>query len=100
MTISLMSTDMMTLQILVNGGGSAKEQKYGTLAFPCGSCHADSIAGYLTSIHTTTTASRIMGVMKKRHLLLATLFIANAAAMSALPVILYLYAIAPIRSSM
>jgi hypothetical protein len=37
-------------------------------------------------------ANRIMGVIKKRHLLLATLFIANAAAMSALPIFLYLYA--------
>ncbi|ELR10932.1 uncharacterized protein ACA1_145880 [Acanthamoeba castellanii str. Neff] len=62
LTISLMSTDMMTLQILVNGGGTPTEQKY---------------------------ANRIMGVIKKRHLLLATLFIANAAAMSALPIFLY-----------
>jgi hypothetical protein len=29
LTISLMSTDMMTLQILVNGGGTPAEQKYG-----------------------------------------------------------------------
>ncbi|KAL6041282.1 CNNM transmembrane domain-containing protein, variant 3 [Balamuthia mandrillaris] len=61
LTMGLMSIDRMGLKILKNGGGTAREQKY---------------------------AKRIYPLVKRHHLLLVTLLIANAAAMEALPIFL------------
>ncbi|ELR17952.1 uncharacterized protein ACA1_208300 [Acanthamoeba castellanii str. Neff] len=58
LTMGLMSIDFLNLQILANGGGTKQEQIY---------------------------ANRIIPLVKRHHLLLVTLLVANAAAMEALP---------------
>eukprot|EP01087_Luapelamoeba_hula_P011026 TRINITY_DN2962_c0_g1_i1.p1 TRINITY_DN2962_c0_g1~~TRINITY_DN2962_c0_g1_i1.p1 ORF type:complete len:735 (+),score=136.17 TRINITY_DN2962_c0_g1_i1:270-2474(+) len=61
LTMGLMSIDTMNLQILINGGGTKTQQRY---------------------------AKRIYPLVKRHHLLLVTLLVANAAAMEALPIFL------------
>jgi len=60
LTIGLFSLDLLTLEVLKNGG-DAKQRKY---------------------------AKRITPVVNKRHLVLVTLLLSNAAAMEALPIFL------------
>ncbi len=81
LTIGLMSIDSMNLQILANGGGTEKEKNYGTIILK------DLFLSFydLTS-NFTQPALRILPLVKRHHLLLVTLLIANAAAMEALPI--------------
>lgn len=60
LTIGLMSLDEISLEVIKNGG-DPKERKY---------------------------AEKIIPVIKRHHLLLVTLLLANAAAMEALPIFL------------
>jgi len=61
LTMGLMSIDIISLQILANGGGTEKEKTY---------------------------ANRILPLVRRHHLLLVTLLVGNAAAMEALPIFL------------
>ncbi len=60
LTMGLLSLDLMTLKILKDGG-TTREQRY---------------------------ASRILPIVKRHHLLLVTLLLANAAAVEAMPIFL------------
>jgi len=61
LTLSLMSADKMTLQRLINSDTCALRKR----------------------------AERVMGVIKRRHLLVSTLFLADAVLVEALPILLY-----------